>query len=208
MSTTGTEKHCRLCLMLSKGGTKACQYFLLKRVKEMPRDSKQNEWTLASFLNSKKQIIIKSKLSKKKYKVLFPNTGDTVLSNWDLSLPCQVLISYCGLDEFDRLDIENLRKIRNGLCHMNDAEITNLEFESKFKVVQVFVGRILEKLDDNDLKLEVDTIIKELESGSLSLNDTLDEMRKFYLMEMDIHEKLDHVEEKVLETHEKLDHDT
>ncbi|XP_060559973.1 uncharacterized protein LOC132720014 [Ruditapes philippinarum] len=206
MSTSGTEKHCRLCLMLSKGGTKACHNLLLKRVDELkPKDFQPNAWTLKTFLESKKQIIIKSKLSKEKWKVLFPKTGDTVLSNWDLSLFCQVLSSYCGLTGIDLLDIKQLRTIRNDLCHMNDAEITNTEFKNKIEMIQVIIGRILEKLDDKDLKLEVDNIIKNLESEPLSLGETLKEMRKFYLMEMEVREKLDHVEEILLEKFEKLD---
>jgi hypothetical protein len=179
--------------MLSKGGSKACHHLLLKRVEDLkPRDTKPNEWTLTSFLNSKKQIIMKSNLSKRKQNILFPETGDTVLLNWDLSLYCHVLTSYCDLPNLDRLDVENLRKIRNELCHMNDPETTNLELENIFGKVQVIIGRILEKLDDKDLKLQVDTIIKKLEKESLSLDETLKEMRKFYLMEMDIHEKIDH----------------
>jgi hypothetical protein len=75
---------------------------------------------------------------------------------------------------------------------MNDAEITNTEFKNKIEMIQVIIGRILEKLDDKDLKLEVDNIIKNLESEPLSLDETLKEMRKFYLMEMEVREKLDH----------------
>ncbi|XP_060562365.1 uncharacterized protein LOC132721990 [Ruditapes philippinarum] len=206
MSTTGTEKHCRLCLMLSKGGTKACHHLLLKRVEDLkPRDPQPNEWTLASFLNSKKQMIITSNLSKEKYKVLFPNTGATVLSNWDLSLYCHVLTSYCDLTSLDWLDIENLRTIRNDLCHMNDAEITDQKFESYCVTIQVIIGRILEKLDANDLKLELDTIINNLKSGPLSIDESLKEMRKFYLMELDIREQLEHVLEKLEELSNKFD---
>jgi hypothetical protein len=98
---------------------------------------------------------------------------------------------------------EKLEKL-DDKCEMKDNKLdqrassgidsaTNKDLvPGKFGKVQVIIGRIYEKLDGKDLKLVVNTFIKKLENESLSLDEMLKDMRKFYLMKMDIHEKFDH----------------
>ncbi|XP_060559977.1 uncharacterized protein LOC132720018 [Ruditapes philippinarum] len=206
MSTTGTERHCRLCLMLNQGGPQACHHLLLKRVKELsPKDHDPYPWTIQQFLDTKKQTIIKSKLSKDKFKILFPNDGDTVLTNWDLALYCTVLTLYCDLKPIIRLDVEQLRNLRNELCHMNEPNISVSDYKDKLEMIQVIICRLVKKIDEHNVKIEIENVIKSLESATLSLDETLKEMHAFYMMEMDIREKLDHVEERILQRLEQFD---
>jgi hypothetical protein len=179
--------------MLNKGGTQACHHLLLKHVKELsPKDHDPYPWTVQQFLDTKKQEIIKSNMSKKKFKILFPDHGDTVLTTWDLSLFCTVLTLYCDLKSSMRVDVDQLRKRRNELCHMNEPNISVSEYEDKLDNIQVTISRLVEKLDDLNVKREICNVIKNLESATLSLDETLKEMHAFYMMEMDIREKLDH----------------
>ena len=190
MSSTGTEKHCRLCLMLNKGGTKACHHLFLKRVKELsPIDHQPYPWTIQHFLVSKRETM-KKEMSKDKLSVLFPKTGDTDLSKWDLSLFCSVLTKYCDLKNLLRLDVERFRSLRNDLCHMNEPNISNDEFRDHVETIQVITSRVV---DDQNVKMEIEDTMRTLENGPLALDETLKEMRTFYLMEMEIQEKLEHV---------------
>ena len=193
MSTTGTEKHCRLCLMLIKGGTKACHHLLLKRIKELsPKDHQPYPWTVQQFLEAQKKTIKKSKISKDKLNILFPVTGDTDLSKWDLSLYCTVLLLYCQLPYVVYLDIKQFQTLRNNLCHMNEPTVTDSEFKDKLETIKVIIDRIVEKTDDPNVKTEMENIKESLETEPLSLGESHKEMHKFYSMEMDIREKLEH----------------
>ncbi|XP_053374043.1 uncharacterized protein LOC123530935 [Mercenaria mercenaria] len=209
MSTTGTEKHCRLCLMLNKGGTKACHLLLLKRVEELtPSDHQPYPWTVHEFLQSKKKEMLKSHISKEKMQVLFPRTGITDLPKWDLSLFCTVLTTYCELKQLARLDVERLRTLRNELCHMNEPHIDDVKYKDYFETIQVIVTRILENNNDNETKESIEKVLNDIHEGPLSLVETLKEMHTFYSMEMDIREKLEYVkdvDERVLQKVEKFD---
>ncbi|XP_053389018.1 uncharacterized protein LOC128552044 [Mercenaria mercenaria] len=190
MSTTGTEKHCRLSCMVIKAGTKTNCAFLEKRVQDLSPDP-TSPWSLDDFLKTKQKDIKKSKLSKEEYRVLFPANGATDIEKWDLSLLCHVLVQYCKLNTLERLDVERFRNVRNELCHVHEPNIDEVKFKNDVETIEVITTRILEKVDNPVITDEVKDVINEMKEGPLSLVETVRTMHKFYSMKRDIREKLD-----------------
>lgn len=209
MATTGTEKHFRLCLLLSKAGTKACRTLLLQRVKDLcPEDHEPFPWSLDDFLRSIRHKIVRAKLGKEKIRVLFPGGKRTESLKWDLSLLCCILTRYCELSSLTLIDVEKLGSLRNELCHVPEPTVDDNRYKDYLEMIKVIVGRIMEQTNDESTKSEVRRIILDVEKKALSLEDTLREMHKFYAMESDIREKLDQmseVEKAVLSKVEKFD---
>ncbi|XP_053373245.1 uncharacterized protein LOC123531839 isoform X2 [Mercenaria mercenaria] len=208
MSTTGTEKHCRLSCMLIKAGTKANCAFLEKRVQDLSPDP-TSPWSLDDFLKTKQKDIQKSKLSKEKYRVLFPANGATDIKKWDLSLLCHILVQYCHLNTLERLDVEQFRNVRNELCHVHEPNIDDDKFKNDVELIEVITTRILEKVDNTIVTDEVKDIINEMKEGPLSIVETVRTMHIFYSMERDIREKLDTIsdaESRLLQAAERIEH--
>ncbi|XP_053373243.1 uncharacterized protein LOC128546159 isoform X2 [Mercenaria mercenaria] len=208
MSTSGTEKHCRLSCMLIKAGTKTNWAFLEKRVKDLSPDP-TSPWSLDDFLKTKQRDIQKSKLSKEKYRVLFPATGATDVKKWDLSLLCHVLVHYCQLSTIESLDVKQFRNVRNELCHAHEPNIDDDKFKNDVETIEIITTRILQKVDNPIITEEVTDIINEMKEGPLSLVETVRTMHIFYSMERDIREKLDTIsdaESRLLEAAERIEH--
>ncbi|XP_053391002.1 uncharacterized protein LOC128553841 [Mercenaria mercenaria] len=213
MATTNHEKYSRLVLMLVRGGTKITRALLEKRIKDLtPQNHEPDPWTIDQFLNANKQKIIGTQTGRAKERMLFPGTTCTNVEDWDLYMFCFVLIDICGVFRTVRMDVDQLRKIRNKLCHLNEPSINSEKYEHYVDKIEVIFDRLLAELNDRHLMIAIAEILKAAKEEPLSFKETLIVVHKFFSMDAETREILsqqskdiENVMEKVMELNSKVD---
>jgi hypothetical protein len=193
MTTTDDERHCRICLMLMKGGTKISKALFEKCVKDQtPEEHIPHPWTLDHFLNDNKKKILDTQTGNAKKKILFPAAGGTRthVEEWDLYMYCFFLIEICGIKRNVRMDIEQLRKMRNKICHRNEPKIDRKKYDRKVDKLEVIYERLLKEICDEELTNEVNRILKSSKEDPLSCREIILVMHEFYKTDLETREIL------------------
>lgn len=192
MSTSGTERFCKLCLMLMEVGTKASLLLLLKRVDDLCPDEHKSKWTIDDFLKSKEHIL--KKIPKNQYKALLPGNEKVDLTKWDLSRNCFVLKHLCELESNLCSDVDRLHSMRNNLSHKTHPTVEEDEYQSLLEDLKVSTARMVRSTGNIEREEEFTQMMDRIDQGTLSLDTTIQKMHSFYLMETFIREKLENVE--------------
>ncbi|XP_060597033.1 uncharacterized protein LOC132750955 [Ruditapes philippinarum] len=192
MTTTDDERHCRICLMLMNGGTKISKALFEKCMKvQTPENHIPHPWSLDDFLRANETKILGTETGKAKKKIIFSAQGvSSQVEEWDLYMYCFFLIEIVDVECRVRMDIKQLRKIRNKICHLNEPKIGIEKYNRTVDKLGVIYERLLKEICDEELTIEVNRIIKASKEDPLSTKEIIFTLHKFYKTDLETREIL------------------
>ncbi|XP_053406940.1 uncharacterized protein LOC123546648 [Mercenaria mercenaria] len=207
MSTAGMGRQSRLCVILVKVGTPVARAVFEKRVKDLtPPNHDPSPWTVDDFLSENKPKIRSMKLKSQMWSKMFPVQSHVIrLEQWDLALLCRILTECCDLRPDIRLDIYQLRKLRNKLFHMSEPSIDDHKYQHYLAKLKVSFDRCLKETNDDVFTTEMDKMFEDLEHGQFSQVDAEEVMEMLQFMQEETNERFYELGQNQQSTNERLD---
>lgn len=169
--TTDTTNYIRIHLILMKGGTLLTKTLFLKRVKDLSPAG--HELTVDEFLGQHSVKILATSTGKNNEVKLYPMTGTTNLDEWDLPLYCFILKTVCDLPMKNKLDMGNLKTMRNELSHLHDPSLTDADFKNHLSTIEPIFTRSLQMINDPLFEKEMKTLLQKCETGALAVDEVV-----------------------------------
>ena len=169
---------------------------MLKRVEELtPVTHTPSPWILDDFLQSKKSKILATDIGRNNRYRYFPAHGrKTNLSTWDMSMVCHVLSFLYDASSPEWFDIEDVKRVRNILCHENEAKISKQSYDRYRLKLMGVLNQQFEYIKDKKLEEAITSSLEEINDGSsftLSESEVKRCIYLWYTSERAIEQKLD-----------------
>lgn len=181
MASHKSNKFKQIIVIIVGSGTKLTKAILQYYVqKSSPTNFNPYPWTLDHFLYENQTHILSTRTGKRKQRVFFPGFGkSTNLELWDLHMYCFVLTELCPLADAVRQDINNLKDLRNKVCHISKPVIPDHIYDTYIDRIKGVVQRCTQVIGDKDLEVELFQYIEDVESGTTDQPDAETQLREW-----------------------------
>ncbi|WAR29002.1 hypothetical protein MAR_002570 [Mya arenaria] len=122
--------------------------------------------TLDIFLHSKRQEILLWRIGQQRKNEFFPQNGSgTDLETWDVQMYWLILTNILqNVTPTQKHDIENVKDIRNKLCHLPNPKLNEGDFNLYHRQITTFIDETVKLISDEAFETKVKCGLKEIET--------------------------------------------